>query len=213
MLIDMKVSGKRVLVVGGGRVGERKTASLLREGADVTVVSDRFTERLTDLSKEGRIKIERVGRGACTEIIKMLSDSNFIIAATDDRELNRRLAEQARASKIPICVVDNPEICDFHFPATADFGSLKIAVSTGGRSPVMADILRRKLERSITEEDILKIELQSYARSLLRSGGVDKAARRRILYNIIKDRKISNLLRGGRLEEAKEVARGIIRKA
>lgn len=213
MLIDIKVSGKRVLVVGGGRVGERKTATLLREGAEVTVASNRFTERLTSLGKEGRIKLERVGRDAYTKIRMILSDSNLIIAATDNRELNRRLAKEARAAKIPICVVDDPENCDFYFPATTDFGNIKVAVSTGGRSPAMASVLRRKLERLITEEDILNVELQSYARSLLKSGDVDRTARRRILHRIIKNQRISSLLQRGRLEEAKEVARGIIRKA
>jgi siroheme synthase-like protein len=213
MLIDMKVSGKRVLVVGGGKVGERKTATLLREGAEVTVASDRFTEQLTGLGKEGRIKLERVGRNAYSKVRRILIKSNLVIAATDSRELNRRLAEEARTARIPICVVDDPENCDFYFPATTDFGNFKVAVSTGGRSPAMASSLRRKLERLITEEDILNIELQSYARSLLGSIGVDGAARRRILHSIIKDSKISSLLRRGRLEEAKEVARGIIRKA
>lgn len=210
MLIDMKVSGKRVLVVGGGKVGERKIMALLREGAEVTVASKRFNERLTSLGKRGKIELKRIGKSTSSQIKRLLSRSDLAIAATDDEDLNYRLAETARISKIPICVVDNPEICDFYFPATTDFGNLKIAVSTGGKSPAMAGILRRRLERSITNEDVLQVELQSYAKGLLRSRDVDSSARKEILYSIIKDRKVSSLLRRGRLEKAKKIARGII---
>jgi len=211
MLIDMKVSGKRVLVVGGGKVGERKIMALLREGAEVTVASKRFTEQLMSLGKTGKIKVNKIGKSASSQIKKLLSHSDLVIGATDDEDLNRGLAEKARISKIPICVVDNPEICDFYFPATTDFGNLKIAVSTGGKSPAMAGTLRRRLERSVTNEDILQVELQSYARALLRSRDVDSSVRKKILYDIIRNRKVSSLLRRGRLEEAKKIARGIIK--
>lgn len=211
MLIDMKVSGKRVLVVGGGKVGERKIMALLREGAEVTVASKRFTEQLMSLGKTGKIKVNKIGKSASSQIKKLLSHSDLVIGATDDEDLNRGLAEKARISKIPICVVDNPEICDFYFPATTDFGNLKIAVSTGGKSPAMAGTLRRRLERSVTNEDILQVELQSYARALLRSRDVDSSVRKKILYGIIRNRKVSSLLRRGRLEEAKKIARGIVK--
>jgi precorrin-2 dehydrogenase/sirohydrochlorin ferrochelatase len=163
------------------------------------------------LGKTGKIEVKRIGKSASAQIKKLLSRSDLVIAATDDEDLNRGLAEKARIAKIPICVVDNPEICDFYFPATTDFGNLKIAVSTGGKSPAMAGILRRRLERSVTNEDILQVELQSYSRALLRSRDVDSSVRNKILYDITKNRKVSSLLRRERLEEAKKIARGIIK--
>lgn len=212
MLIDMKVSSRRVLVVGGGEVGERKVLVLVREGAKVTVASKRFTGRLTKLGRIGGIHLERLGKTS-SQLSQLLSNSDLAIAATDDEEMNTRLAEQAKLAKIPICVVDNPRLCDFSFPATTDFGNLKIAVSTGGRSPAMASILRERLEKSITNEDILQIELQEYARNLLKSKDTRSTLRRKILYSIIRNRKVSSLLRGGRLEEAKKIAREIIEAA
>jgi len=208
----MKVCGRKVLVVGGGEVSERKVLALLREDARITVASRGFTQRLTSLGKTGKVCLKTLGEKASSQVIQLLSKSDLAIAATDDDETNRRLAERARQTKIPICVVDNPELCDFYFPATTDFGNLKIAVSTGGRRPAMASILRKRLEKSITNEDILQVELQDYIRNSLRSGGTNSATRKKIAYNMIRNKKLVALLRSGKLEEAKKIATEIVER-
>lgn len=212
MLIDMKLSGRKVLVVGGGEVGERKVLALLREDAKITIASKGFTQRLTSLGKTGRVYLKMLGKRDSSQVIQLLSDSDLAIAATDDDEMNRRLAERAKQARIPICVVDDPELCDFYFPATTDFGNVKIAVSTAGRSPAMASVLRKRLEKSIANEDILQVELQDFVRKTLRSEGTSSATRKKILYDIIKNKKIVTLLRSGRLEEAKKIAGEIIER-
>lgn len=210
MLIDIKVTGKKVLVVGGGEVGERKVLALIREGAHVTVASKTFTEQLMKLGRTDKLILKKLGKSVSSRVLNSLHESDLVIAATDDEQMNQMLAEKARLAKIPICVVDNPKICDFYFPATADFGNLKIAVSTGGRSPAMASTLRRRLEKAITNEDILQVELQNYARNLMRAEDMNIQLRKKILYGIIKNRKVSSLLRRGRLEEAERIVGEII---
>ena len=126
--------------------------------------------------------------------------------------MNIELSKQARKSKIPICVVDHPELCDFYFPATTDFGNLKIAVSTGGKSPAMASVLRERLEKSVTKEDVLQVELQDYARKILKSKISSSSQRKKILYEIMADSQISALIEEGQLEEAKKIAEDIINK-
>jgi precorrin-2 dehydrogenase/sirohydrochlorin ferrochelatase len=210
MLIEMKVANKQVIVVGGGEVGERKVQALLRENAKVTVASKDFTDYLSNLGKSNTINLKKIKK--TSEIINSISDFDIIIAATDDEEMNIELNEQARKSKIPICVVDHPELCDFYFPATTDFGNLKIAVSTGGKSPAMASVLRERLEKSVTKEDVLQVELQDYARKILKSKINSSSQRKKVLYEIMADSQISAFIEEGQLEEAKKIAEDIINK-
>ena len=210
MLIEMKIANKQIIVVGGGKVGERKVQALIREGAKVTVASKDFTDYLLNLGKSNTINLKKTEK--TSELIGALTDFDIIIAATDDEEMNIKLSKQARKSRVPICVVDHPELCDFYFPATTDFGNLKIAVSTGGKSPAMASVLRERLEKSVTNEDVLQVELQDYARKILRSKIDSSSQRKKILYEIIADNQISTLIEEGKLEEAKKIAEEIINK-
>jgi precorrin-2 dehydrogenase/sirohydrochlorin ferrochelatase len=210
MLIEMKIANKQIIVVGGGKVGERKVQTLLREDGKVTVASKDFTDYLSNLGESSTINLKKIKK--TSEIIEALTDFDMIIAATDDEEVNIELSKQARKSKIPICVVDHPELCDFYFPATTDFGNFKIAVSTGGKSPAMASVLRERLEKSITKEDVLQVELQDYARKILKSKINSSSQRKKILYEIMADSQISTFIEEGHLEEAKKIAEDIINK-
>jgi precorrin-2 dehydrogenase/sirohydrochlorin ferrochelatase len=212
MLIEMKVANKQVIVVGGGEVGERKVQALLREGAKVTVASKDFTDYLSKLSKSNKINLKKIEKDPLSQIIGTLTDFDIIIAATDDEEMNIVLSKQARNSKIPVCVVDHPDICDFYFPATTDFGNLKIAVSTGGKSPAMASVLRKRLEKYVTKEDVLQVELQDYARKILRLKINSSSQRKKILYEIMEDNQVSTFIKEDKLEEAKKIAEEIINK-
>ncbi|MCK5627483.1 bifunctional precorrin-2 dehydrogenase/sirohydrochlorin ferrochelatase [Candidatus Bathyarchaeota archaeon] len=212
MLIEMKVANKQVIVVGGGEVGERKVQALLREGAKVTVASKDFTDYLSNLGKSNKINLKKIEKEPLSQIVGTLTDFDIIIAATDDEEMNIALSKQARSSKIPICVVDHPDICDFYFPATTDFGNLKIAVSTGGKSPAMASVLRKRLEKYVTKEDVLQVELQDYARKILRLKIKSSSQRKKILYEIMEDNQVSTFIKEDKLEEAKKIAEEIINK-
>ena len=212
MLIEMKVANKQVIVVGGGEVGERKVQALLREGAKVTVASKDFTDYLSNLGKSNKINLKKIEKEPLSQIVGTLTDFDIIIAATDDEEMNIALSKQARSSKIPVCVVDHPELCDFYFPATIDFGNLKIAVSTGGKSPAMASVLRKRLEKYVTKEDVLQVELQDYARKILRLKINSSSQRKKILYEIMEDNQVSTFIKEDKLEEAKKIAEEIINK-
>jgi len=212
MLIEMKIANKQIIVIGGGKVGERKVQALLREGAKVTVASKDFTDYLSNLGKSKKINLKKIEKKPLSQIIRTLTNFDIIIAATDDEEMNIALTKQARRSKIPICVVDHPDICDFYFPATTDFGNLKIAVSTGGKSPAMASVLRKRLEEYVTKEDVLQVELQDYSRKILRSKINNSSNRKKILYEIMEDSEVSTFIKKGKLEEAKKIAEEIINK-
>ncbi|MCW8827692.1 MAG: siroheme synthase CysG [Gammaproteobacteria bacterium] len=142
--IFMNIRGQRCLIVGGGEVAARKAALLLQAGADINLVSPELLGNLKDMYAEGRIHFRQ---GTFEE--GDLEGVSLVIAATDDEAVNRRVSELARARRLPVNVVDNPDLCTFILPSIIDRSPVQIAVSTGGSSPVLARLLRTRLEAAI----------------------------------------------------------------
>jgi siroheme synthase-like protein len=145
MMVDL--AGRRCLVVGGGRVAERKVALLLESGADVTVVSPVTTQKIADLAARGAIRLaRRTARPADLDRVFLA------FAATDDAKANQSVAREVRRAGGLVNVADAPEACDFHVPSVVRRGDLTIAISTGGGSPALAKRLRQRLEATIGPE-------------------------------------------------------------
>ena len=132
------------LVVGGGEVAARKCALLLRAGAQVTVLAPQLEPALGAELAAGRIA-HRPGRFREED----LEGFALAIAATDDQAVNRAVAAAARARRIPVNVVDQPTLCSFILPSIIERAPLTVAVSSGGASPVLARLLRARLETLI----------------------------------------------------------------
>jgi precorrin-2 dehydrogenase/sirohydrochlorin ferrochelatase len=138
--IDLE--GRPCVVVGGGRVAERKVSALLEAGARVTVVSPALTRGLSGKGSAGEIR-HRARRFRPSD----LGGVFLVIAATDSEEENTRISQAASEAGVPLVnVVDMPEHCGFIVPATVKRGPLTIAVSTSGASPAMARAIREELE-------------------------------------------------------------------
>lgn len=160
--VSLNLTGKKCLVVGGGRVAERKVKSLLECRALVKVVSPEATEAILQLAQAGRI--DYAGREYCEEDLEQV----FIaISATDSRELNRRVAMDCFARNIPINVVDDPEYCSFIVPAVVRRGDLTISISTGGKSPALAKKIRQELEQQYGNEYAILLEYLGRAREMV----------------------------------------------
>jgi uroporphyrin-III C-methyltransferase/precorrin-2 dehydrogenase/sirohydrochlorin ferrochelatase len=142
--IFLSLRGRPCLVVGGGEVAARKVALLLEAGAAITVLAPELCETLAEQATAGRIA-HRAGRF----VPEALDEAVLAIAATDDREVNRQVSDEAKRRRIPVNVVDDPEFCSFIMPAIVDRSPVVIAVSTGGASPVLARLIRAKLESLI----------------------------------------------------------------
>ncbi len=129
------------LIVGGGEIAYRKAELLHQAGARITVVAPDISSELLTLLETGRhIKIERVfGENDLQEV-------SLVVCATDDRELNEEVSRLAQKQSIPVNVVDNIELSTVIFPAIVDRSPVIIAVSTGGKSPVLARKIREMLE-------------------------------------------------------------------
>lgn len=139
--IFLNIKNKTCLVVGAGEVAKRKIMLLLQAGAQVSVVSPELDTTLKEYLVHGKIKF-------CAESFQpeQLEDIVLVIAATNDRVTNRLVSETAQKRKIPVNVVDDPDLCTFIMPSIVDRSPLLIAVSSGGQSPVLARLLRAQLE-------------------------------------------------------------------
>ncbi|MDM3887072.1 siroheme synthase CysG [Pseudomonas sp. BCRC 81390] len=136
-----KLQGGRVLVVGGGEIALRKARLLADAGAALRVVAPEVDGQLAALAREGGGEVLVRGYQAAD-----LVGCRLVIAATDDTGLNAQVSADAQALSLPVNVVDAPALCTVIFPAIVDRSPLVIAVSSGGDAPVLARLIRAKLE-------------------------------------------------------------------
>lgn len=142
--IFLDIKDKPCLVVGGGGIATRKVFLLLRAGARVLVVSPELNHELEEKKQEG--VIQHLAREFEPGDI---SHQSVIIAATNSEAVNREVSKLAKQQNIPVNVVDAPELCSFTMPSIIDRSPVQIAISTGGASPVLARLLRSRLETVI----------------------------------------------------------------
>lgn len=142
--IFMALKGRPVLVVGGGTIAARKADLLLSAGAEVTAIAPEVGGEMERLVASGRVRMQR-GLFSPEQII----GHRLVIAATDDEAVNQAVFRACEALQIPVNVADQPDLCSFILPAIVERGPLTLAVSTGGRSPVLARHLKARLETLI----------------------------------------------------------------
>ncbi|MCC6176564.1 MAG: bifunctional precorrin-2 dehydrogenase/sirohydrochlorin ferrochelatase [Chloroflexi bacterium] len=162
----LRLAGRRCVVVGGGRVGERKVHGLLAARADVLVVAPRTTPGIDALERASRLVVERHPYGA-----DVLDGAFLAFAATDLPELNTAVVEHARSRGVLVSSADDPPGSDFSVPATVRQGGVTLAVSTGGRSPAFARLLRQELEAWLTPERCVLLDLFAEVRRDLLAAG------------------------------------------
>ncbi|MFK3680916.1 siroheme synthase CysG [Pseudomonas sp. NPDC088890] len=136
-----KLQGGRVLVVGGGEIALRKARLLADAGAALRVVAPEVDGELAALAREGGGDVRVRGYQVAD-----LDGCRLVIAATDDPALNAQVSAEAQARSLPVNVVDAPALCTVIFPAIVDRSPLVVAVSSGGDAPVLARLIRAKLE-------------------------------------------------------------------
>ena len=139
--VFLRLRGSRVLVVGGGEVAARKIRLLLRAAPRIEVVAHVLNAELEGLADERRI--HHLAKEFSPE---QVAGSRLVIAATDDRLLNRAIAAAADAAQVPVNVVDDAVHSSFITPSIVDRAPLQIAISTGGAAPVLARRLRERIE-------------------------------------------------------------------
>lgn len=187
------------LIVGGGSVAERKLDLLIKAKADITVISLEFSDYILDLAKTHNI---RCVKKEYTNKILEENKYNFVISATNDVSLNERVAKDCKKYNIIVNVVDQPEICDFIFPSILERGDITVAVSTGGASPVLARVLRTKLETMVPGSYGKLAEIVSANRIKVREK-MKRFSSNKIFWEKMLNGKFLELVLSGKTDEAK----------
>ena len=175
----LKLDGRRCLVVGAGKVAEGKIRGLLEAGAAVEVVAPDAVWQIQRWAWEGIVGWKPRGFQPAD-----LDQVSIVIAATSVPEVNAEVFKQARLRNVLCNSVDDPENCDFYYPAVVNRGDLQIAISTNGRSPALAQRLRRELETQFGPEYSSWVEELGKARDLLNAHHLDTEARRKLLHEM-----------------------------
>jgi len=209
MLVDLNVKGKRVLIFGGGREATRKIEALLYQECQIEVVTEAATEIIQQWASGKRLNLKLES----AEEYELLSGSNWylVMAATDDSILNRKLAESARGLNCFVYCVDDPDFSDFNHPSVINVrDEVQVAISTQGKSPLMARTLRERLEPElkarITEKDARMIQLQARLRPIAKTRLASPEERKRYLEEILVDPEILECLTRNKLDEAETLA-------
>jgi uroporphyrin-III C-methyltransferase / precorrin-2 dehydrogenase / sirohydrochlorin ferrochelatase len=142
--IFLKIQGRRCVVIGGGEVSTRKVAVLLKAGGEITVISPELDHELAELHEAGKISFHQG-----TFDPEQLDGACLVVAATDDGTTNRAVSEAAHQRNIPVNVVDSPQLCSFTMPSIVDRSPIVIAISSSGVAPVLARLIRARIETMV----------------------------------------------------------------
>lgn len=195
VLLDL--TGRKVVVVGGGGVALRKIETLLECGTSVYVISRDLAPELQELLEKGEIRL--IANEYDERCIK---DASLIIIATDDRDLNQRISEAAKRRNILVNVVDQPEECSFIVPSVIKRGDLLIAISTSGRSPALAKKIRETLDAQFGKEYESFLNMMGRIRKELLLKDIREVDRGRIFHALVD----SNILESIRKQDLTFVA-------
>jgi precorrin-2 dehydrogenase/sirohydrochlorin ferrochelatase len=184
LMLDL--SGKEVVIFGGGDVGERK-AALFCEHAHVIVVSREFTPRLEELCEKGKISLIKADLSE-PGISGYLKNAFIAIPATNDALLNEKIAQLAHKSGILIDRVDG--MGDIIVPSVIKRGDIVIGISTHGQSPALSKYIRERIEEVITPGFAEMSRLQNEIREILKTRVEDQKKRKKVLWSIINDNEV-----------------------
>ena len=201
--VFLDIRAQPCLVVGGGKVAARKTALLLRAGGRVTVLSPVLVSAFDEYLAE-----DKVAHRAASFSAEHVTGYALVIAATDNDAVNREVAAAAKAHRVPVNVVDQPTLCSFILPSIIDRAPVIVAVSSGGASPVLARLLRARLESLIPAGYGRLAALAASFRSQVKAR-MEPAERRRFWERVLQG-PIAELVFSGRDEDAhRELQRAI----
>jgi precorrin-2 dehydrogenase/sirohydrochlorin ferrochelatase len=175
----VKLEGRRCLVVGAGKVGEPKIGALLETGVRVRVIALEASDAVHGWANAGKLTLEL--RPFTTED---LAGIFLAVVATASRALNASIYREAQQRGVLCNVVDDPEYCDFYYPAVVQRGDLQIAISTSGQSPSLAQKLRQQLERQFGPGYARWVAELGETRRLVLASDLDPQRKRNLLHSL-----------------------------
>ena len=200
--VFLELDGKIALVVGGGKVAQRKVETLLECGASISIVSKELTHKLKQLIEDSEVRF--LGEELKDEFF---DDAFIIIAATDDKDLNHKVSERARDRGLLVNAVDQPADCNFIVPSIVKKGDLLIAISTSGKSPALSKKIRKRLEVQFGNEYETFLNLMGRLRKEILAMGLAQEENSRIFHEVVDGGIMEALARGDREEVESTLAK------
>ena len=208
MLVDLNLNGKQVIIIGGGTEGLRKLRGLEDQNCEIILITNRLNKIIRGLQDKGKISL----RKEHVKDASFLTDYEnpfLILACTNNKHLNRTIAKEASTMGALSYAVDDPSVSNFSYASIINVeGILQIAISTSGRSPIVARRFRIKAERVIrrliSKSDIENIRLQEVARRMIRKRIPTVTERKEFLYSIINNATIQKLIKEDKIDDARQ---------
>jgi len=190
--VYLKTNSLNVFILGTGEVATRRADKFLSHGASVKLAGESLD---FSIEEKGAILV------STDDVDELVNWADLVIIASGDRELSNYVA--SIADKKLLNRADFPNDGNLIVPTSFNIGDVEISIFTNGKSPLMARQLRKKIQEIITDEDLIKMELQDYARSILKEKVENQKERRTYLYTIFEDKNIHNLIEKNKIDEAK----------
>ena len=198
--IYLKTSNLNVFILGTGEVATRRANRFLDHGANVKLAGNNMEQELADKGAE---------LCSAEDVDELVKWADLVVVASGDEDLSDYVSKISEGKLINRA--DFPDRGNVIVPTSFEIGDVEISIFTNGKSPLMARQLRKKIQSIITDEDIMEIELQDYARLKLKNVVEDQKERREYLYGIFEDDKINDYIKNGRIDEAKSYIDNLIR--
>lgn len=208
MLVDLNLRGKQVIIIGGGTEGIRKLRGLEDQNCEIILITNRLNKKIRDLQNKGKLFL-RKEHVKDTNFLRDYKKPFLVLACTNNKHLNRVIAREAGLAGALSYAVDDPSVSDFSYASIINVeGILQIAISTSGRSPIVARRFRikaeRVLRRLISKSDIENVRLQEAARRMIRTKISTVSERKEFLYSIINNATIQKLIEEDRIDDARQ---------
>jgi len=199
MIVDLNLIGKRALVVGGGNESSRKVEALLSQQCKIFVVAEKAEQSIKNYADEGKVsldlrKIENVN------FLKDYKQLDLILATTDDPDINREILVVGKKKYgCYVYAADDPQVSDFSHPSVININdTVQVAISTGGRSPLVSKSIRQNLEplikKSISDLILMQINLQDQLRSMSKKMIPSVEYRKKFLAELLGDESVNQCL-------------------
>ena len=211
MIVDLNLIGKRALVIGGGNESSRKVEALLSQQCKIFVVAEKAEQSIKNYADEGKVsldlrKIENV------DFLNDYKQLDLILATTDDPDINREILVVGKKKYgCYVYAADDPQVSDFSHPSVININdTVQVAISTGGRSPLMGKSIRQDLEplikKSISDLILMQINLQDQLRSMSKKMIPSVEYRKKFLTELLGDKSVNQCLEEKKIPMARELA-------
>ena len=201
MIIDLHLNEKTVVIVGAGNEALKRIKLLEPEGCKIIVIGEKPNSEIIKLSQKKKIILKKT---KITSMLFLKKHKPFlVIASTTDSLLNQKIVQTAKKMKILSYASDSPDSSDISYLSLIDIKkTIKVGISTGGGSPIMAKKIKSKtekcLQKNISDQDIELIKIQKFARSESKKYILTQTERKKFLYELMNDKRVKELLKDGK---------------